>query len=472
VAAITEHPRPARAGRLPDRGGIVASVVIAAAYLLVGWVRHRNQHSGAFDLGIFDQAAWQLSHGRWHVSLVERHILADHFSPVMLAFAPLYRIVATPLWLLGAQALAIGATVLPMRAVARHLGGSPGVVTALVAASAPLLAAGVFDFHPSTLATPFLAGVLLYGMRGRPIPAALCTVGVITCRADLGLVALAGALFLFSGRSRQVVVALGVVGVLAGAVFPELIDSKDTWGPYYGYIGDGPVAALLNPVGVLRALLRVEALATLFGWMLPVGLLVLFKPRWMAALLLAGLPILLSDWEGTTQPWFHYGAPLVPLAVGGAVAALVGLPAERGRTYGSVVAVGAAAALLLNSPLSPRAPDFVRIDHVLTTAPDPATRALLERIGPDESVSAPNRLVPQIAHREVIYTFPFPFVVPTEFFPAGTEPDRTYPEQPVDVVIAPAASADAEDLAGYREVARAGGLVLLRPSATRPEIGS
>src|SRR3954469_189644 len=85
-----------------------------------GWVR-------TFDLGVFDQAAWLLAHGHAHVSLIQRNVFADHVSPVLVLFAPLYRLRPTVLWLLGAQAAAVGATVVPVR----RLAAAEGVSTTL-----------------------------------------------------------------------------------------------------------------------------------------------------------------------------------------------------------------------------------------------------------------------------------------------------------------------------------------------------
>lgn len=139
------------------------AAIFATVLFALSWLRHHNFWSG-FDLAIFDQASWQLSRGSDFVSIMDRRVLADHVSPVLYLFAPLYRIVATPLWLLGAQAAALGARVVPVRALARHLGASVPLATFLTLASAPILAAGLFDFHASTLAVPFVAAALCTGV--------------------------------------------------------------------------------------------------------------------------------------------------------------------------------------------------------------------------------------------------------------------------------------------------------------------
>ena len=103
------------------------------------------------------------------VSVIGRSLFADHLSPVLVLFVPLYRLAATPLWLFAVQALCVGACVLPMRALARFEGVAPWVATAAVALNATLAAAAVFYFHPSTLAVPAIAWTLLFARRGDAI---------------------------------------------------------------------------------------------------------------------------------------------------------------------------------------------------------------------------------------------------------------------------------------------------------------
>jgi uncharacterized membrane protein len=455
---------PTGASRV-DRGGLVGALLLTSALGTLGWVRHSNFWSGAFDLGIFDQAVWQLSHGRATISFVERNVFADHFSPVLLLFVPLYWVAASPLWLLGGQAVALGATVLPMRALARDRGVAAWAATALVCASAPLLAAATFDFHPSTLAVPAIATMVLYALRDRPWAAAIAAVAVILCRADLGLVIVATAIV--SGRRcRLPLVVVGLAGAAAGSALPGMFGETNGWVPHFGHLGSGPSDALLHPWDVAEAFLSNSSLRPLLTWVLAAGVLVVLRARWMLALVVAGLPVLLSRWGATAEPWFHYGAPMAPVAIAGTIVSLD--PSQRGwRVFRElrpvVVAGGVVVALLLASPLSPSAPDQFRVWDVVrpSTGRDSAAAVRLVRDG--EVVSADNRLAPHLAHRERIYLFPLPFAMVEGFFAEGSEPDLAdYPPDLVDVVLAPDDTVGLEALEGYTIVERVLGFVVLR----------
>jgi uncharacterized membrane protein len=454
--------------RVVDRIGLLQAGALFGLLFLLSWLRHRNGWTG-FDLAIFDQGSWQLSQGRDHISIVERHVLADHFSPVLYALGALYRLAPSPAWLLGAQALALAATVLPMRAIARHVGQPADRATVLVAVSSPLLAAGLFDFHPSTLAAPFVALAILYGLQDRALPAVLAAVGIALCRADLAPVIVAVAV-VSTARVRWRLLVVALLSLLATSLLPSRFgETTDAWVTYFGHLGDGPLDAALHPWRIVTQLVSSASIALL--WLAAAGLAVLRRPRWVLAVLIAGMPVLLSQWEGTGLPWYHYGAPIAPVAIAGT---LVGLSAIAERTdawsrrfraawWGSALVV-----LAVASPLSPAAPESNRVWTVAFGDGGRDLDGALDLVEPDDVVSAEQRALPHLSQRELVYLYPIPFAPAPDFFPPGSEPDLDdYPEGWVDVVIAPTGQ---EDLVpeGYEEVARVDGFVVLRRTEEAP----
>ena len=72
--------------------------VFTAAYALYGLFRHWHFGSSAFDLGIFDQAIWNLSRFQAPASSINgfSNVMGDHFYPIIVAFAPLYWLAPAP----------------------------------------------------------------------------------------------------------------------------------------------------------------------------------------------------------------------------------------------------------------------------------------------------------------------------------------------------------------------------------------
>ncbi len=455
-----EATPPTSTERAPVGAPHLFAGVFAITLFALSWARHHQLRTG-FDLAIFDQAVWQLSEGRTHISIVDRHVLADHLSPVLYALSPLYRVTPTVLWLFAVQAAAAGFTVLAMRRVAMEL-GTPGREGLLLAAgSAPLMAAVLFDFHPSTLAVPFISLALAAGLAGRVRPTVGWALLVLLCRADLALVLLGTAL-VARGRARLALALLAGLGAIVGTVAPGWFGPTNGWRPHFGHLGESPLDAALHPWEPMAELLSGPSLTTVLVWVLAAGGLVVLKPRWVLAVVVAGAPVLLSSWEGTELPWYHYGAPIAPLAIGGTLAWLAENPGRRGPLR----QVGFAAplmAVMLFSPFSPLAPERSSVWGAAKSDDRQPVLEVLHGVGPGEAVSASQEALAHLSQRTEAYVFPFPFAPPSGYFAPGSAPEPG--GVVVDVVIA-RRSATSVVPKGFAVERQAGDWVLLRRQRT------
>jgi uncharacterized membrane protein len=441
-------------GRMPDlslrrdRAGLIAAGLLATAFAVVGVLRWANWWAGAIDLGIFDQGIWLMSRGHApEVSIVGDNLFADHLSAVLFLYVPLYRLVATPLWLIASQAVCLGLTVLPLRALARDLGAPPWLATAGVCLSAPLFAAAVYDFHPVAMAAPAVAWAILAGRRDDVRGVTWAAIAVAVLRAD-AVVLLLGAAVLSKPAARRRLLLMVPIPLLAGLAVPAALGSRQTFERYYGQLGDDPVDALLHPWRVVTALLSQSSFDTLVIWLLPVGFLTLLRPRWAAAMAVAGAPLLMSTWPGTSLPWFHHGAALVPFTVGGMLAAVATWPSVRPRLVGLSLA-GAVTALLVASPLSPRAPAAVRVGAIVAGPSGEGLGEAVAAVAAGESVSSNSRVLARLAHRPGAWLYPCPFRPDEadEGFCPGAAPDRA---DDVDVVIVGEDDLPEAERLGYR----------------------
>ncbi|MDQ6696242.1 MAG: DUF2079 domain-containing protein [Actinomycetota bacterium] len=416
VVGDTADPRRRVASNDPDggaarfdRAGWAAAAISAGIWFVIGYARYRNLRAGASDLGIFDQAAWLLAHGHApFVTSIGINVFADHVSPVVLAFGPLYRLSATPVWWLAAQAACLGLTVVPMRRLAHELDAPPWLATAAVVLSAPLLSAATYDVHPVVLATPAVAWALLAGRRDDVRAATIAGVLVALCRAD-AVTALAGVALVSRPAARRRLLLLVPIPLIVGLGVPHLLGTWQTFGRYYHHLGTGWGDALLHPWRIVGALLARTSLRQIGFWLLPVGFLPLLRLRWFAALVVAGSPLLVSTWPGIPTPWYHHGAFLVPIATGGALA-VVGRRRSRwrGAAVGSLL-LGAGLGLAFISPLAANSPGEVRLADAFRRA-DPAVAAAIRAVGPHEGVAAPNSVLGHLGHRRDAYIYPCPFL--------------------------------------------------------------
>jgi uncharacterized membrane protein len=442
-------------------------VVLAVAYTAIGWLRHRNHWSGGFDLGVFDHALWRLSVGEGlDSSVLGRSVLGDHLSPALLLLVPAYVVAASPLWLFAVQGAALGATVVPLRALAREVGAPEQLASLGVDLSAPLLAASVFDAHPAVLAVPFVAGGLLGAVREEPRLTAWCSIAIVLCRVDLALVVVGIAVVRWNGATRR---ALWVVPVGAAAtlLLPTLVDSVDFWGAHYPAFGSGPLDALVHPQRLIEGLRQANLGDKALIWLLPAGFLTILRPRWLAGLAVGMAPALLSRWEGNALPWYHHAALTVPFVLGGALEALALARDRRGLLLGAAAA-GAALSLGGFSPLSAAAPDDLSLLVVLDTDATPGARRLIAQVAPGEAVSAINTIVPHVDHRASAWVWPAPFrdSIPPEL---GVEADQRA-ARAIDVLIVFDDDRRYLEAFGFEVADEQGGLLLgRRPDGDRAQ---
>ncbi|MHB8611961.1 MAG: DUF2079 domain-containing protein [Candidatus Dormibacteraceae bacterium] len=183
--------------------GLAAVVVVAfAGYASARWA---TLQSSAFDLAYFDQVAWNAADGRGFISSFAPYpFFGQHFSPALGLLVPFYWIHPSPLWLLGAQSLALGAAVVPLFLLARTWLDHRASMVACAAYVAQLfvLRAVSYDFHTEALAVPFVFLAVLGAARASA--------------AGDGLLLLAGVAPML-GKEDGALVSLGI-GFLAWAL--------------------------------------------------------------------------------------------------------------------------------------------------------------------------------------------------------------------------------------------------------------
>lgn len=453
-----------------DRAGLVAVLVLTGGLAAMSLLRWSNHWAGALDLGLFDQGVWLLSEGRApELTILDENLFGDHFSPVLLLFVPLYALHPSPAWLLVVQAVVVATTVLPLRALARDLSVEPGWATLAVVASSPILMMNLYDFHPVSLTPPLVAAGLLAAHRDQARAALLITVAVGLVRADSAILML-GVAVVAGPRARRVIVPTAVAFMVLGAAVPVLLHSEQTFERYYHRLGTGPLDALTHPWRIVAALFGEQSLRTLLLWLVPTGFLPLLRPRWFLALVVGGLPILLSSKVNTSLAWFHHAGTVAPLAIGGALAGLAwarqrlgavpGADEERGGrrhvavlALHSVLPLGLALALITQGPFTPDGPRSQTID-AFRARPTPGLDAALSAVDPDDRVAAESWIVVELARRPVIH------VVSCERDPDGCDIPGP-PGDQIDVVLAHIDHTDALTALGWQVDPATGGAIVV-----------
>jgi uncharacterized membrane protein len=414
--------------------GVVLAVAIGLWILTFGilvWRRQAYFGTIDFDLGIHDQSIWLLSRGHWFTTVRGLPIFGHHATFGYFLLVPFYWLGAGPQFinLLQVTVLALGA--IPIYLLARDRLVSPwaALIPALVWLLQPSVQFFAWEtFHPEVIAIVPVLCAYLAAERNKLGWYWIWLALAIVWKEDLALLFIGlGLLYLIRRRWRlgAATIAVGTLWFAAFAMVmvPHLAGGQTVYGPLYGDLGDSPSevarTAVTDPGAVASRLKQNGSGSYAVELMAPMA----FTPLAAPGLLLLGAPQaivnLLSTANFTWDVRYHYAAlPVVALALGmveGIAAIDRWFRRRRRRSRASWVVLGVTLAMALfatrawgPSPVSWRyhdgywpigpAADSVAKSHAVAMIPTGA------------AVSADYNLVPHLAHRELVYTFPNPWL--------------------------------------------------------------
>ena len=403
-----------------DRALLVSlglAFVATVGFALASISRHDQFGSNAYDLGIYDQSLWGLSHLDLKISNTVQRLPALIVElPLMFTLAPLYWLWDDARMLLVAQAALLAMASLPIFWWARR---ELGTVAGLVFQSAYLaffgvLSGNLFDFHPAAVAAPLISFALfaLATRRTGLLLAMLALLLVTKENYSLTVMAIGAYLVLVQRRWRLGLAIVAVAGAWFAVVWKFILPAISGGASYaawqYGGLGSGPGNALVHlvrhPIDSIELFFTPHAKRVgLFNLFAPWLFLSLFSP-----LLLVGLPTLAERFFGDKPAlWaqgFHYTLPLAPVLAFAAIDTtrrLAGLASQRHRIAASVVA---AAVLLAGLYFTfGRLRPLDELDRYATDRQVADIRSCLATIPPAASVAATSALVPHLSHRRRIY---------------------------------------------------------------------
>jgi len=316
--------------RSPGRTLWSAAGLVAALFLWVSLLRHRAFDSHGFDLGIFTNAMWNLTHGNGYVSSVKGgiNLFSDHQSPLFWALAPLFWAIPRPETLLFAQAFGLAAGGPALFYLGRAQLGrehwAPAALPWLYWSYLPLRNANTFDFHPEVFMLPlFLWAFVGFASerrwaRGLGLLALVAALGAKESAAVVAFgIGVAWALSSGAGSRRDLWSAVALAAAGAALFFfdvkvvPRFFSGDYAYMGLYQRFGDGISDVLLapftQPVYFFSQLLNQERLNFLFWTLAPLGFLPLFHWRTAIAALPPYLMLFLTEGDQRVRIIFHYG---------------------------------------------------------------------------------------------------------------------------------------------------------------------
>lgn len=423
----------------------LVAVALTLGLFGVQWYRFTTFRFTTYDLGVFENVVWKMANGHGATTaLTSWNTFADHLSPVMVVFIPLYWIASTPMWFFAAQAVGLGAAVLFIRPLTEAVGvKTASVATLLVTAYAIQPAvwnAAINAFHPTTMAVPFLFLGCIAGLRQNNRVLWMSFLVMVFLRDDLALAAVPFALVgwraadSYGRRSRVLLIASAFGWTVIGSKIGEAMGASRHFVYRYGYLGDSMTEAATHPirtvVGLAQHFATWETVLFAMALVVPLALLPVARPAWFAMAAFVALPSLVADDRYLHSPAFHYGAPIAPFLILAAAGALAKANEAHVRRFVVAVLPMSMAGLVLVGPA------LTGLFRPMAFTPEDA-RAAIATIKPEDRVVAADNLGAYVAERDVLKPYPWPFVDRKANFPL--DPDVTdhsvEVQEQVDVVI-------------------------------------
>ncbi len=395
-------------------------------FTLASFLRYINFFTGRFDLGNMDQTVWNTIHGRIFqltnpdgTNIITR--LAFHADFMLVLLSPFYLLWQDPRMLLLLQTIAIGIGALLVFAIAHNTLKNKSLSLAFAASYLlypTLQYANLFDFHPVTIAIPFILGAWYFVQKNKLWWAAFFIIIAATTKEEVWVVAgLFGLYFLFWKKkyllgSMLSIFSFSIFYYLFFKAIPQAHGGDHFALSYYSDFGSTPGGVIKNifltpfkTLGVLFGKGQLFYLTALFG---PVIFLPLFA---LPFLIFAGPDLAISLLSQNAQLhsiYYHYGAIPTPFIF---IASIYGFAFlyKRVKYFSKIgaciILIPAIVFAYLFGPL----PGAYHMSGSMFTDQLPYATLIdnfLSSIPRRYSVAATNNVGSHLSHRQKIYTIP------------------------------------------------------------------
>jgi uncharacterized membrane protein len=400
--------------------------VIALIVLYIGWFSYLTWklYYGygypPFDLSIFNQGLWLLTH--FHVPFVTvmgRNLFGDHTSFILLLFAPFYRLFPEPQGLLMFQLLAIAGAAIPIYLLAQRLIRNTVIATLLVAAFLlnPALEQGnMQQFHPEALQVLIISLAIYAAVESRGPMLAVMVILALLVKEDAALLVIPLGLWVLWRRDRKwglwiIAGAVAWTALALEVVIPSLLGQGSLYGGDipFGGVG-GFFKTLFTSPGTLLSYVRGDG-RPFYVWQMgfTTGWGFLLSPEIALIAILVVAENVISTLPYMHQIPYQFSMPLVPVFILGTMWAISRQTSTLRRYVITGVTVTCALVSCVWWGLAPFSHESAQPQWSPTSTTVRSFTKLESQIPANAVVSAWYLFVPHLDQRTQIYLWPTPF---------------------------------------------------------------
>lgn len=409
----------------------VLSWIVCFSRLVIS--RQNSFSTYDFDLGIHSQSIWLLSQGKFFNTVCGLPVFGHHAAFMYYLLVPLQWLGGGPnLWNV-LQVIALGSSAILIFKIARHKLDSnfAALIFGLSWLLIPTTGYLAWEtFHPEVMGAPFLLLGYFYAItanddaRGRFQRSSLAMFWLLIAvlwKEDLSLAVIGmGVILMFRNqRSLGTKLVLGGISyflIIGVFLVPTLAGDLSTYGALYGDLGTTPFEvaknSLMHPSRPLNRLIDNNALGYANRITAPLAWMSFLAPLTLLIALPQFFINILTTADFTWAMRYHYQT--LPI-IGAMLAAIDGVLFLR--RYNKMISQFCLVAILSgsfwtarnwgNSPIGAK---FKTYSWGYDNPSISGWKAAMKRMGAHDAVSVHYLLVSHIANREIVYTYPNPWI--------------------------------------------------------------
>jgi uncharacterized membrane protein len=412
-------------GRYKIDLGLLITLLLSSFYIAIHFYicvfRYNTFQYRDWDFSLYANIMWNLVHGSTHFSIMSRHFLGNHFTPIAFVVTPIYFIFRSPLTLLFLQTLSLALVSVPVYLLAKRKFDwriAIGFVL-LYFLYPPLLYVTLYEFHFEAFAPLFLAFAFYFLITNKKILLFIMAALAMMCKENVPAVVAAMGFYALLFRPRRRL--LGLVLFCVGAAYFLLITlylqklfapgGGEAYAGLYAKYGKGFANVFLymltHPVTIIKDLFSTQLRREFFEHTFsPFLYLPLLRPDILIITAPTILKNLLSKNPLTHTIFWHYTTTIIPFVLFSTIFALKKLTffdwVKRNLVY---ILVGLIIVEAVQGFLFwPKRHEMVRF-HLTETSEDKAKKEASKLIPENAPVIATFDFLPQLSQRENIYTF-------------------------------------------------------------------
>jgi uncharacterized membrane protein len=408
----------------------VLGLVLTSAFILL-YVVHfghltsnvqRGYGTSAFDIGLYDQGIWLMSHLHApFITLMGRNLFGDHTQFLLVTLVPLYWLRPDATTLLWVQAFLMALGAVPVYMLSMRLLKQP-IFAALLAGAfllhPALSQSNLENYHPDSFLVPIVGFVIYAAVMDKRRMLVIFFALALLGKEDSVLILLPIALWFAWRRNRRLGLTLAATSVVYAAFATQVVmraligvPTLNGWRIPFGGVSGLLATAIHKPGDLFNYLTGADQPngRPFYVWQMiaPTGLMFLFAPELALTAFLVISWNVLSTFGYQHQIAYHYSmVPIAALLMGTAYA----ISKIKGRRIRAMAVVAVAASSLWCAVLWGPFPFSVHND--LWTPSEPVVQAIDQvkaKLPSDAVVSAYYGYAPHVDHRARVYMWPTPF---------------------------------------------------------------